>query len=1060
MQDVALRFTGSATGAVGAARETAAAVGTVRTETNRLSPSLRNVERDTGKMSRGVLAGSGALSGLGRSVAYASGAFLGAEGLIAGIKGAVEQAETERKAIDSLGVVIRRNNGDVGQAIPLIQKWAAGQREFGVSISQAEQGLARAAAITGSVQRAQVAYEEALVISKATGKDFNAVLIAASKAQDGQTSSLARYIGTVPKGISTQQLYNDVMAKYRGQAESNTSATDRLRASLANVELKVGQALLPIVEEYSGELDKWLSKSKNQKRITDDVTGAVHGLGVVLNDVIGAGKLTYHGLEKVKNLFGDWKPVIVGVTAALVAMDAVNPGLALAAGAVYVLTHWKKVEGWFERFGREMEKLGIELGNALANPFIRAANKIVDAYNKLFGWLTGNIGKLNTDPLGHVYPGAPKAPPGYDPNTYGMGASTKANPGGYLTKKQARKQGVTGGSADIQQGLVATGKTAIGNPYRFGGNPSLSSPTDCSGLMVAIFARHAIHLPRTSQEQYAQAPIKNAAPLAVGDLVFSEGVHPGHVGLYIGGGKVLEDPHTGDHVKVVSIDYFGWNGESARWWGGKSSGGQGHAGRSASGRGAGGAGSPFGNSPPIPSTSTAGSKTFKIPVELQNKIRKAQAAFSRDETKANLDALLKLYEEEDRLAKAHGEAEPAIGEIAAAKKSYRDHLKAIAAAAARQAAKVAAATITKIENESLGPANTLNLAQAAGASTAVILTDQKALLAAYETEAAQLKAKLAKSRGQAKAEYRAALTQINQLITSTQDGIVGSLQSLYQEAQQTVSDVLGQIQTAADTALGAKYFQGGLQTPAEQALAAMQAEDTANSLQDALTQAQAAGDPAQIAAAQRAIEENNLAIQAAKERADADSAYAKAVFNLNQALANSPQTVNGVNQALGQFGLSLAGLSDPGGNGLLDQLAAAASAAADALNDMTVAAGGKPAKGGGGGSSSSTATSVHPVLAFAAGGKVPGPRSVNRDSVPAFLTPGEYVIDRRLGDKLDAAADIVHELGRIGAGGGLGGGTYFTGNFQVLGATEHQVGRALARIVTPAQNRQVGFRNY
>lgn len=86
--------------------------------------------------------------------------------------------------------------------------------------------------------------------------------------------------------------------------------------------------------------------------------------------------------------------------------------------------------------------------------------------------------------------------------------------------------------------------------------------------MVAVFAKNGISLPRTSQEQLAQAPIKNDRPLLPGDLVFSEGVHPGHVGLYIGDGLVLEDPHTGDHVKTIALASFGWNGESARWWGG------------------------------------------------------------------------------------------------------------------------------------------------------------------------------------------------------------------------------------------------------------------------------------------------------------------------------------------------------------------------------------------------------------------------------------------------------------------------------------------------------------
>ena len=40
--------------------------------------------------------------------------------------------------------------------------------------------------------------------------------------------------------------------------------------------------------------------------------------------------------------------------------------------------------------------------------------------------------------------------------------------------------------------------------------------------------------------------------LEPGDLVFFDGL--GHVGIYIGGGEFVHAPHTGDVVKVSSLD--------------------------------------------------------------------------------------------------------------------------------------------------------------------------------------------------------------------------------------------------------------------------------------------------------------------------------------------------------------------------------------------------------------------------------------------------------------------------------------------------------------------------
>jgi hypothetical protein len=65
--------------------------------------------------------------------------------------------------------------------------------------------------------------QNALVISKATGKDFNAVLTATSKAQDGSTTSLARYGIMLPK-VTTAQ---DALKASNDHATKPSSRTPR-----------------------------------------------------------------------------------------------------------------------------------------------------------------------------------------------------------------------------------------------------------------------------------------------------------------------------------------------------------------------------------------------------------------------------------------------------------------------------------------------------------------------------------------------------------------------------------------------------------------------------------------------------------------------------------------------------------------------------------------------------------------------------------------------------------------------------------------------------------------
>jgi len=81
---------------------------------------------------------------------------------------------------------------------------------------------------------------------------------------------------------------------------------------------------------------------------------------------------------------------------------------------------------------------------------------------------------------------------------------------------------------------------------------------DCSGLVQAAYAAAGISLPRTTYTQVtAGTAVTSAADLKPGDLVFimgsdPEGDLPGHVGMYIGDGLVIDAPHTGAVVHVSS----------------------------------------------------------------------------------------------------------------------------------------------------------------------------------------------------------------------------------------------------------------------------------------------------------------------------------------------------------------------------------------------------------------------------------------------------------------------------------------------------------------------------
>ena len=89
----------------------------------------------------------------------------------------------------------------------------------------------------------------------------------------------------------------------------------------------------------------------------------------------------------------------------------------------------------------------------------------------------------------------------------------------------------------------------IGDRYVFGA--AGMTYWDCSGLTMKAFQNAGVSLPHSSRAQYGYGKLVKRANLAPGDLVFF-GRPISHVGIYIGGGKMVHAPRPGSRVKVAS----------------------------------------------------------------------------------------------------------------------------------------------------------------------------------------------------------------------------------------------------------------------------------------------------------------------------------------------------------------------------------------------------------------------------------------------------------------------------------------------------------------------------
>jgi peptidoglycan DL-endopeptidase CwlO len=90
----------------------------------------------------------------------------------------------------------------------------------------------------------------------------------------------------------------------------------------------------------------------------------------------------------------------------------------------------------------------------------------------------------------------------------------------------------------------------LGKPYQWGGAGPDSF--DCSGLTMRSWGAAGVGLPHSAAGQQAMLPSVSLGALEPGDLVFF-GDPAFHTAIYIGGGRIIQAPHTGAVVEISSL---------------------------------------------------------------------------------------------------------------------------------------------------------------------------------------------------------------------------------------------------------------------------------------------------------------------------------------------------------------------------------------------------------------------------------------------------------------------------------------------------------------------------
>jgi cell wall-associated NlpC family hydrolase len=93
----------------------------------------------------------------------------------------------------------------------------------------------------------------------------------------------------------------------------------------------------------------------------------------------------------------------------------------------------------------------------------------------------------------------------------------------------------------------------VGVPYQWGGI-SPASGFDCSGLVYWAYGRLGIKLSHSSYALYDEGREIPRRRMKPGDLLFFFGL--GHVGIYVGHGRMVHAPHSGSRVQVIRLSRY------------------------------------------------------------------------------------------------------------------------------------------------------------------------------------------------------------------------------------------------------------------------------------------------------------------------------------------------------------------------------------------------------------------------------------------------------------------------------------------------------------------------
>jgi cell wall-associated NlpC family hydrolase len=550
----------------------------------RFHRATSGMDADLSKLGRGALAGSGIFQGLGRSIAFASGAFLGAAGFSAAIRAGYDELAQAAKVGAQTNAVLKSTGEIAGVTARHVDELAASLlKKTGVDdevIKSGENLLLTFTNVRNVAGENNDVFDQAtrlsLDLSVAMGRDLNESVLQVGKAlqdpirgvtalrrvgvafTEAQRVQIKHLVETNHTLDAQKIILQELQKEFGGSAEAAGKTLpgqiNILRETVRNLEGDLLRGTLPAIEKLVHSLTGWLSQTRNQQRLQRDANQAIQAASDIIETMVPIVQGAVDAVGGLKNMM----ELLIGLKVAAV--------LGGWSGAISKLIGAEAAAG----AGAGAGLLGASSAAAALRAGLRSMpTKIAIALSiKLIDDATGHkITRFNTWFYNNVV----------RPATKGLTLG-QFDPGAGGTESSGGPSGATGAIANTAAGKVVGYAKAWGAgsgvTYTWGG-VSPQTGFDCSGYLMAAYASAGIKIPHNTVAQFNDPHAIHVPPgqEQPGDGIYyaspgAPGAAPRHVGIFIGNNQVIEYYSRGKPAKIIPLRGPGARGDymGARRW--------------------------------------------------------------------------------------------------------------------------------------------------------------------------------------------------------------------------------------------------------------------------------------------------------------------------------------------------------------------------------------------------------------------------------------------------------------------------------------------------------------